>query len=344
MKKSFKIWISKIVIIGIAITIASSCGKDNLENAQWMEQESGTEENLYSVYFLDENNGWIIGSDQIILKTVNAGEDWIDTSPTTPMLTAYFKSICFTDQNTGYIGCYLASGGMNSKSPYFLKTFNGGTTWDYKTSVVLQSTSYPGISDVFFIDDMNGWMVRGERIYSTSLGISGSFEYILKLSQYLYSIHFINQNVGWVAGNNGFIAKTSDGGESWNDLASTVTNDLISIFFVDALNGWAVGYSDDNGLIIKSTDGGQTWYKTIYPATRSLRDIHFINENIGWACGSKFLDSEEIGVILYSDDGGENWSEQHVSSISKIFKSLSFPTQTIGWAVGYNGMILKLDI
>lgn len=134
---------------------------ENSLNAQWEEQESGTDKYLYSTYFLDEENGWIIGANQTILKTVNAGDDWIDISPTTPMLTVHFNCIWFTDQNTGYIGCYLYSSGFTSRDPYCLKTFNGGTTWEYETSVVLQSGSYPGISDVFFIDDMRGWMVRG---------------------------------------------------------------------------------------------------------------------------------------------------------------------------------------
>ena len=34
----------------------------------------------------------------------------------------------------------------------------------------------------------------------------------------------------------------------------------------------------------------------------SLTDIQFINDSVGWACGP--------GIILHTNDGGENWITQ----------------------------------
>jgi photosystem II stability/assembly factor-like uncharacterized protein len=317
-------------------------------SAQWVEQENGTDENLCRVFFLDENNGWTIGLDGwytvsglIIQKTTNAGEDWIDISPTTPMLSVYYKSIWFTDQHTGYIGCYLGSGGWHSRDPYCLKTFDGGATWEYETSVLMQSTYLPGIEDVFFIDEMRGWMVRGYKVYTTSEGISGDFGNSISLSEFLYSIHFINQNEGWVAGNNGLVAKTEDGGLSWNELSTGITDNLKSVYFVNSSNGWAVGYSNDNGIIIKSTDGGQAWHNTNFPSTKTLRYIHFINENIGWACGSVASSPSDKGVILYTVDGGDTWEVQHIENNCTVLYDMAFPNNNIGWAVGSDGILLK---
>lgn len=317
-------------------------------SAQWVEQENGTNENLCRVYFLDRDNGWTIGLDGwytgsglIIQKTTNAGEDWVDISPTTPMLAVYYKSIWFTDQLTGYIGCYLGSGGWYSRHPYCLKTFNGGATWEYETSVTLQSTYLPGIEDVFFIDEMRGWMIRGYQVYTTSEGISGDFGNPISLSEFLYSIHFINQNEGWVAGNNGVIAKTADGGLTWDELSTGITVNLKSIYFVNSSDGWAVGYSDGNGIIIKSTDGGQSWHNTNFPSTKTLRYIYFINENIGWACGSIASTPNDKGVILYTDNGGDTWVVQHIENNCTVLYDMDFANNNTGWAVGSDGVLLK---
>ncbi len=308
-------------------------------SAQWVEQESGTDNNLYRLYFLDNDNGWIIG-EKIILKTVNGGQEWVDKSPSIAF-DVYYKSLWFTDTNTGYIGCYFRSGTMQSANPYPVKTFNGGSTWEYETSVVLTYSQYGGINDVFFIDELKGWMVRSNVLYEASQGISGDFSLHSLFAERLYSVFFINQNVGWAAGNNGFITKTLDGGQTWNDLTTAITNDLKSVYFVNDNIGWAVGYIDDIGRIIKTTDGGETWYQVNHPSLIKLNRVQFVNDNIGWACGSKEENSEERGVILYTNDGGENWSEQFAfSEVSKI-NSLFFTDELTGWAVCSDGIVLK---
>ena len=54
------------------------------------------------------------------------------------------------------------------------------------------------------------------------------------------------QNV-WVAGNGGTIARTTDGGTSWQKILIETSAKLNSICFVDANNGWIVG---DSGIVI----------------------------------------------------------------------------------------------
>ena len=63
-------------------------------SAQWVEQESGTDNNLYRLYFLDNDNGWIIG-EKIILKTVNGGQEWVDKSPSIAFDVYYKRCIFF---------------------------------------------------------------------------------------------------------------------------------------------------------------------------------------------------------------------------------------------------------
>ena len=77
----------------------------------------------------------------------------------------------------------------------------------------------------------------------------------------LYSVHFIDSNIGWVVGANRFITKTTDGGDTWSRQYFTNETDEpllkenyvpgedgiggnLSVFFKDENIGWIVGGGD----------------------------------------------------------------------------------------------------
>jgi photosystem II stability/assembly factor-like uncharacterized protein len=60
----------------------------------------------------------------------------------------------------------------------------------------------------------------------------------------------------WVVGDKGLIMMTADGGTSWDQQNSGVTQRLNDVAFSSATNGYAVG---NGGTILKTTDGGGTW-------------------------------------------------------------------------------------
>ncbi len=41
--------------------------------SNWLQQNSGTNFNLYGVYFADSLKGWVVGDNGLILKTTNGG-------------------------------------------------------------------------------------------------------------------------------------------------------------------------------------------------------------------------------------------------------------------------------
>jgi hypothetical protein len=69
----------------------------------------------------------------------------------------------------------------------------------------------------------------------------------------LYSIHFINENTGWMAGAFGLILHTTDGGSNWDLQNNMSVTWLGSIFFIDENNGWTAG---SFGLILHTNSGG----------------------------------------------------------------------------------------
>lgn len=60
-------------------------------------------------------------------------------------------------------------------------------------------------------------------------------------------------------------------------------NTLLSVAFVDANTGWAVGVA---GTILKTTDGGTTWTRQTSGVLNWLQAVTFADANTGWAVGS----------------------------------------------------------
>jgi len=89
--------------------------------------------------------------------------------------------------------------------------------------------------------------------------------------------------------------KTTDSGNSWNDLIIT-NNAITRIYFYNYTLGFAIG---ENGTFYKTTDSGVSWNLIQLGETETCRGIYFFNEQIGWVC---------IGPdkILRTTDGGNN--------------------------------------
>ncbi len=102
--------ITIILTVLIAMTIKT--------NAQWVTLNSATNDTLFDVFFIDANNGFVLGANfkstpvvNTLLETTNGGANWTSSSPA-PL------SMVFTDLNNGYWT------GLDT----IYKTTDGGTT------------------------------------------------------------------------------------------------------------------------------------------------------------------------------------------------------------------------
>ena len=100
----------------------------------------------------------------------------------------------------------------------------------------------------------------------------------------LNGVWFIDANIGAIAGSEGTILRTADGGVTWTQQTSNTTADLIGIFFFDAQNGWAVG---SKNTIMNTTDGGTTWtQQKTSTASDAIRAVVFTSLDSGLSAGS----------------------------------------------------------
>lgn len=67
-------------------------------------------------------------------------------------------------------------------------------------------------------------------------------------------------------------------------------------------------------------------YQDIYPTSNNLDALKFVTPEKGWIAG-------ELGSILHTEDGGDNWEYQKTPT-EKTIKSIFFINEQQGWAVG----------
>jgi photosystem II stability/assembly factor-like uncharacterized protein len=127
----------------IAVGGAGTIIKTTDGGISWVSQNSGTNADLYSVYFVDLNTGWTVGSGGgTILKTTNGGTSW--SSQGSQNYDPLY-SVFFINSSTGWI-----SGEDNT----ILKTTNGGTDWIFQ-----QGTFPKSVRSIYFTDENNGCAV-----------------------------------------------------------------------------------------------------------------------------------------------------------------------------------------
>lgn len=184
-------------------------------------------------------------------------------------------------------------------------------------------------SDKFVASGGNGTLVT-----TNDAGISWTVSYAdtLDVRVSLRSMQFVDSLQGWsVGGRDGtmlprFIYRTTDGGHHWSR-QSTHNVELVSVFFANEHNGWAVGGFSD-GVILKTTDGGTTWIDRSNDSLDALADVFFIDTLSGWAVGIH-------GFIVKTEDGGESWRNVSLQ-IPDVLQLLSvyFVSSTVGWVAG----------
>ena len=339
----------KTITILLLFLITSSNNK-----AQWTNQNLVPEGNdLWSIYFVDDNTGWMVGSEGFIKKTTNAGLDWEEQNSGT-MLT--LKSVQFFNQNIGWI-C--------GEEGLIIKTTDGGENW-----VTLLSGTSEILTDLYFYDMNIGYVVGfNETILKTT---NGGLNWVLQSSGItfnIYSVDFVDALLGYAVGgkDSSNFLKTTDGGNTWNKktliIGALNTPILNCVEFIDANIGWIGSegqFYNHSGNVSKTTDGGETWFSTLLYRPNSnedltshveldnpldnhkgIRSIYFRDSNNGYAVGGS--KGGWWRNIFTTNDAGETWQKKYGYSEQTGLLSVFVNSSGTGWAVGYKGVIYKTD-
>lgn len=295
--------------------------------AEWVRQESNTLSWLYDIHFVNENTGWIVGSNGEFLKTVNGGKTWERQRKFTDN---NLKGVYFSDEKNGWLLCERNIYGLGTDSPsYLLKTTDGGINWQRVDFV--GSKQRRRITNIFFSSNNFG-LALGESGAVFAME-DGKSDWNLKPPPVRYLLVdgvFTDDFHGTIVGGGGTILFTEDAGVSWKPASVWGRSEtkLNSVFYLNNYIGWAVG---DEGKIFQTVSSGKRWRLQKSNVSKNLNDVVFINTAEGWAVGDE-------GTILHTTTAGNVWKQMETKTQHKLEKV--FFVGNKGWAIGFGGTIL----
>ncbi|MEP6646061.1 MAG: YCF48-related protein [Saprospiraceae bacterium] len=176
------------------------------------------------------------------------------------------------------------------------------------------------LDDIYMVNTQTGYAVCGDgQIVKTNDGGDNWYTLTQDPAVYCRSVEFIDEDHGFVGGfpsvnaTTNILRRTSDGGNTWEDLTPLLDPGAIkgicglSIVGPKTIYGCGNWYQD-SAYIVKSVDGGDSWqFIDMSSYATSLIDMYFISPDVGFATGKGPLPLE-TAVILYTTDGGATWA------------------------------------
>jgi len=246
---------------------------------------------LMAVHFVNRTRGWAVGGSGRILSTATGGITWTVQSVDT---NYYLQDVDFVDESYGWtVGTRQDYGGQAK----IWCTTDGGGHW--QECGYYWVGEWPGDEAKFGIDFANrsvGYVVGKNKagwgsVFKTTNGGDRWVEKPLGGNYpVLHGVYFLNANEGWVVGENGFIAHTRNGGDSWDVQSSGTTKGLCKVTFVDNLRGYATGDCYSHGMygsiVLKTTNGGLRWAEETTGTRAGIMDVAFPDRYHAWIVGN----------------------------------------------------------
>lgn len=310
--------------------------------AQWLPQNSGTQNTLNSVFFTDNNTGYVVGESGTILKTTNGGDQWIQLNSGT---VKSLRSVNFITPNTGY------AVGQN----VILKTDDAGSSWINQTPsglsewVSLKCVHFPVIDTGYIVGDTiydQGWSGLGLIYKTVNGGSTWAIDTIIQGTPghpftSLNSVYFLDANIGFAMGGAaaaewfGLILKTVNGGLDWSSDGAWSVMESMS-FPTDSV-GFCVGNDNANyAAVYKTTNTGTSWSSGYYFSI-NLSQVFFTDLDTGFIVG---YGERGKGYLMKTSDGGTTWSDPIIVCPNRL-NSTFFTDGSTGYVVGGGGAIFK---
>jgi photosystem II stability/assembly factor-like uncharacterized protein len=247
----------------------------------WRSIQSPVASTLTAVYFYDDNHGWAVGHDAVILKTTDSGEHWrqVHYAPEeeTPLLDVWFEN----EHHGIAIGAY----GL------YLTTNDGGNTWHREEMNVVDDQPETEINEK--ADDLTE----------------------------LYDLHlnaFTSSPGGdlYIVAEAGRIYKSGDDGHNWHELKSPYIGSLFGVLVPADGSLLVFGL---RGHLYRSDDDGTSW-REIKTHTREMLTHGELLDNgkvIIVGMGGSVLVSDDQGITFIKRDLGHRNSYAAVAAYNK---------------------------
>jgi len=156
-------------------------------------------------------------------------------------------------------------------------------------------------------------------------------------------LYFVNADTGWVVNVEGYIYKTTDGGNAWGTQLFQPATSFRCVGFSNANKGWAGNLgpgswspTSDTIPLYQTVDGGNTWQPVTNisgPLPKGICGISVVNDSVVYAVG-------RVGGpchIIKTINGGTSWTSVNFNPPAFYLIDCHFFSVDTGFVVGCTG-------
>lgn len=279
---------------------------------------------MFQVKVVSETEIYAIGDASSLYKSTDLGTTWqtLPISVNGPSVTFVWYSL---DKNGS---TYVLSGdyGIVAISNDGCATWSTNNYTQYSNALMYDITTVPGTSKYWVIGrPFPVGSTNRELLYSSNSGATWT-PYNLGYTGDFFSISMINENTGYVSGQNNRVLKTTDGGASWTPKTGpspVATSQLYTCEFIDENTGWVfVNLSTvAGGNVFKTTNGGDNWTQyTTGAASENIYSADMVNANTGFC-----VMNTSNRPIYRTTNGGVNWTGATTTGFTGSIRGVSSP-------------------
>jgi len=261
----------------------------------------------------------ILTASFLFSKEIFAQWFWQNPQPQGHDLT----SVQFINYNTGFaVGI----------SGAFIKTTNGGLSWDRKTV-----NSGFDLRSVYFINPTTGFAVQyATTILKTTNAGENWSNALVYSGAYFNTVYFVDNNVGFACGCDNNIFKTTNCGVNWSQISMPGYVCVNSIHFPNINTGYILGNYSGKSYLFKTTNSGSNWAPLSFATKKVYNAIYFVNSDTGYAGG-------EGNQMAKTTSGGMDWTIISLPGGSQnIIRALCFSNQNYGFCISNDSTTSKI--
>jgi photosystem II stability/assembly factor-like uncharacterized protein len=158
---------------------------------------------------------------------------------------------------------------------------------------------------------------------------------------WLHSVYFLDSENGWIAGSNGTLLTTRDGGLTWIKSVIKKSDTFRDVYFSDSQNGWILCernvYASGNSSVsylLATVNGGKNWQAIELPEGKErLIRLLFPKPGTAFAIG-------EGGILLRMQGDRNSWATV-LLPVRYLILDGAFTDAANGLLVGGGGTVLR---